>query len=342
MGVLLDEAMADGPVVIRRGRRVVQLNLLAISTGGQYGSFASGFLQGWGAHGSRPDFDVVTGASAGGIVAPLAFAGAEFDQFLSLNAGIDEQDVVTRRSALALLRASALYSTDLLKARVRRAFGDGDLGDVLAARRERGNLLFVGATNLNSGRFEAFDLGEFAYATSLSKAARDDCLTEAVMATSAIPGLFPPQRINGDLYVDAGVREHIFLQGVVRRIREERAERDIDVEVTAYLLVNSDLRVPLRQTETGVLPVARRSFELVIDEGLRQSILQTIALSQQSGWTLRAAIAPEFDDLGCPRDDALFSSCITRALFEVGRNRAEQGDFQWKTASELKTLAEEF
>lgn len=342
MGVLLDEAMEDGPVVMRRGRRVVQLNLLAISTGGQYGSFASGFLTGWTEHGSRPDFDVVTGASAGGIVAPLAFAGSEFDSDLGLNAGIDERDVVTRRGVLSLLRSSALYATERLKARVRGAFGNGRLGDVLAERRARGNLLFVGATNLNTGRFEAFDLGEFAYATKLPDAKRDDCLTEAVMATSAIPGLFPPQRINGDLYVDAGVREHIFLQGVVTRIQEERAERNIDVNVTAYLLVNSDLRVLKQRTETGIVPVARRSFDLLIDEGLRQSILQTVALSEQSGWQLRAAIAPEFDQLGCERDAALFSSCITRALFEVGRTRAAAGDFRWKTAAQLKTLAEEF
>ncbi len=342
MGVLLDEAIEDGPPVMRQGRRVVKLNLLAISTGGQYGSFASGFLSGWSSHGSRPEFDVVTGASAGGIVAPLAFAGSEFDSELGLNAGIDEGDVVTRRNLLGLLRSSALYTTGRLKARVRNAFGEGRLGDVLAERRSRGNLLFVGATNLNTGRFEAFDLGEFAYATDLPDAQRDDCLTEAVMATSAIPGLFPPQRINGDLYVDAGVREHIFLRGVVARIREEREERDIDVEVTAYLLVNSDLRVSKQQTESGIAPVARRSFDLLIDEGLRQSILQTVALSEESGWNLRAAIAPEFDQLGCPRDASLFSSCITRALFEVGRKRAEAGDFRWKTAAELKRLAEEF
>src|SRR5258707_106749 len=42
---------------------------LAISGGGDAGAFAAGILCGWTAHGDRPEFKVVTGISAGALIA---------------------------------------------------------------------------------------------------------------------------------------------------------------------------------------------------------------------------------------------------------------------------------
>ncbi|MGB5701376.1 MAG: hypothetical protein WBM48_01045, partial [Polyangiales bacterium] len=43
---------------------------LAVSGGGENGAFAAGLLLGWTAAGDRPEFSVVTGVSAGALVAP--------------------------------------------------------------------------------------------------------------------------------------------------------------------------------------------------------------------------------------------------------------------------------
>src|ERR1700734_3342833 len=48
-------------------------NYLAISSGGDDGAFAAGLLVGWSARGDRSVFNVVTGVSAGALVAPFAF-----------------------------------------------------------------------------------------------------------------------------------------------------------------------------------------------------------------------------------------------------------------------------
>ena len=52
---------------------------LAISGGGDNGAFGSGFLNGWTASGTRPEFKVVTGVSTGALIAPFAFMGPKYD-----------------------------------------------------------------------------------------------------------------------------------------------------------------------------------------------------------------------------------------------------------------------
>ena len=58
------------------------LEFLAISGGGDSGAFAAGVLCGWTASGTRPTFKVVTGISAGALIAPFAFLGSAYDDLL--------------------------------------------------------------------------------------------------------------------------------------------------------------------------------------------------------------------------------------------------------------------
>src|SRR5262245_20709958 len=48
-------------------------NLLALSGGADDGAFGAGLLVGWSQRGDRPEFDLVTGISAGALIAPFAF-----------------------------------------------------------------------------------------------------------------------------------------------------------------------------------------------------------------------------------------------------------------------------
>lgn len=338
------EALVTGPAPARRAaapRRVVRLNLLALSTGGQYGAFSSGFMSGWTKAGTRPDFNVVTGASAGGLIAPLIFAGPEFDDRLRLNTDVSERDLLRRRGVLELLGANALYDVRRLQTLLRDAV-DAELVEAIGRRWEAENELVIGATNIDTGRFALLDVGSFAADETVPMAMRRDCITEAVLATSAIPGFFPPRRINGQLFTDAGVREHIFLDGIDRALREGAELLNVDLRVTAYLIINSDLRVREVKTDTTLTALAERNFNLVIDEGLRNSLLRTVDVAERAGWRLRAVKAPDFEELGCPSTDEIFSACITRALFEAGEELALGGDITWKGPREIRAAAREF
>ena len=50
--------------------------ILALSGGGADGAFGAGLLNGWTQRGDRPQFAIVTGASAGALIAPFAFLGS--------------------------------------------------------------------------------------------------------------------------------------------------------------------------------------------------------------------------------------------------------------------------
>lgn len=326
MGRIFESNLDDPARVTRRAAQppVVDIHILALSTGGQYGAFAGGFLDGWGARGTRPEFDLVTGASAGGVIAPIVFAGADFDDRLALTRDIGEADVVTSNGVIGiLLGRPSLYGTGPLEARVAGAITP-DMMDAIAQRWEQGDEILLGATDLHSGRFDLLHVGEFAARSKLSFPEKRDCLTDAVMATSAIPGLFPPRPIGTALYADAGLREHIFLDDVAEGLRRQAVAENARLNVQVTLLINSDLRV--REVDVGqnLQEIATRSFDLVIDEGLRNSVLSTIRVAQEAGWNLRAARMPDVDALDCtPKDrELLFSNCITRGLYDAGRAAA--------------------
>jgi predicted acylesterase/phospholipase RssA len=339
------------PLGRAQGVEVFRLSLLAITTGGQYGAFSSGVLKGWTDNG-RPDFTVVTGASAGGIVAPVAFVGTDFDDRLVLNSGIEERDVVRRRLFSGILGSSAVYSTEPLEGLLRNAYDKALIG-AIRERTDTGALLLIGATNLDDGTFVRFDLAEMVNNPDLTEDDKVDCLVSAVLATSAIPALFPPRRIGGALFVDAGVRQHVFLRGVRRAIASEEANarakgRPIRIEVDAYLLINSSLTVRKVKTPTRLLGIAGRSAEIVSDEGLRQSVLRAVDVARSEGWRLRGLIAPEITAEDCPelngvgqKNAPLFSACVTNALFAEGVRLGSSKPVEWLGPDALVEAVEE-
>lgn len=64
----------------RRGE--APFSILALSGGGADAAFGAGALMGLAQAGERPQFSVVTGVSAGALLAPYAFLGPEWDQQL--------------------------------------------------------------------------------------------------------------------------------------------------------------------------------------------------------------------------------------------------------------------
>lgn len=58
------------------------LTYLELSGGGADGAYGAGVLNGWTASGTRPTFLIVSGVSAGALIAPFAFLGPQYDETL--------------------------------------------------------------------------------------------------------------------------------------------------------------------------------------------------------------------------------------------------------------------
>ncbi|MCH2076772.1 MAG: patatin-like phospholipase family protein [Rhodobacteraceae bacterium] len=337
-GTIEDALRGPSAEAILENRSFGKKHILAISVGGQNGAFSSGFLTGWTETGTRPVFDIVTGGSAGAIVAPVAFAGSEFDGELRQNTGISEDDVFERRGPLGALLSTSLSNTGPLE-RMPRRFYDGDaIFEALTEQTADNRLLLIGATELNSGKFRRFDLAQLLQSDEDDDVKRA-CLTKSVLASSAIPGLFPPRLINGALYSDAGVRRSIFLDQIIETLDKTRGRPRAEV----YLLINGALEFSESEIDPSLIDLVGRNFEIVSDEIMRASILRVLDGARFRGYNLRAAAIKETPSCGSDSagslTEGLFSACVTDALFQQGYELARSDD-PWMTAAELERALE--
>jgi len=90
------------------------LNILALSGGGAGGAFGAGALVGLSRLGDRPRFHVVTGVSAGALLAPFAFLGPEWDNELIEAFDTDRAAHLMRPRGLSFLFRPGVYRREPL------------------------------------------------------------------------------------------------------------------------------------------------------------------------------------------------------------------------------------
>lgn len=167
-------------------------SILALSEAGPgafgSGAFGAGSLAGLTRAGKRPQFSVVTGVSAGALLAVYAFAGPDWDPELI--------DANTNGRAEQLLRPrgfGAVFDSRGFRGKPLERLIDHSLSDELlrAVAREAasGRLLLVATTNVDSGETEIWDLGSIAMngGTGARTLFRD-----VLVAAASAPGMFPP------------------------------------------------------------------------------------------------------------------------------------------------------
>ncbi|MEZ0268088.1 MAG: patatin-like phospholipase family protein [Phycisphaerae bacterium] len=274
----LDDRAADS--LLSRARRTAgrgstpaTLNVLAISGGGDYGAFGAGVLVGWGrvsdAGRRRPDFDLVSGVSAGALLAPFAFIGTD-DACLAVErlCRNPRDDWFTNHGLLGLLPTSPSFMSNAGLERSLAAVLTPALVEQLAARSRDGKLLLVSATDLDLGRVHFWDVGAEAEAVAGSGGGADR-LRRIFMASVAIPAVFPPVPLDGALYADGGITPNLFLRfdpgpdGLIARWREAHPN-DPPPRVRYWVIVNHQLNAAPR--------TVRPRWPAVIGAGITASI----------------------------------------------------------------------
>jgi predicted acylesterase/phospholipase RssA len=207
---------ASAPLV--NGR--MQIDVLALSGGGSDGAFGAGVLTGWTARGDRPEFEHVTGVSAGSIIAPFAYLGPKFDpQLREIWTEYRTDELVVPQIINGLLGGQALADTGPLRKLVAK-YIDREFLMAVAKEYKRGRLLTVGTTNLDAKRPVVWNMGAIARHYDDPEAVQ--LFRDVIIASAAIPGLFPPVnikvKVDGKLYdemhVDGGVTRQIYVTPV--------------------------------------------------------------------------------------------------------------------------------
>jgi predicted acylesterase/phospholipase RssA len=253
-------------------------------------------------------------------------------QVRELYANLQQGDVYSQRSVLTLLSSTSLYDTSPLRRKLSALLTDRMVEQLAAENGHR--TLAVMATNLDGGVPEVFDLTSIAADQSKTAAQRHDLIVSALMASSAEPVVFPPEMINGNLYVDGGVRLHVFFANEIQvALIEQGHAVDLTVVVSGDMAVTRDCT---GLNGLGLLSVVGRTASVAIDQLLRNSVEALMVVGLQPGNQARMINAGRLIDYGarelppgtpppgpCKLTDALFDptfeTCLVRNGTDMGR-----------------------
>lgn len=300
------------------------INVLALSGGGAGGAFGAGAIVGMSQSGQRPQFAVVTGVSAGALIAPYAFLGPAWDrQLTQIYAGGSGEHVLQSRG-LGAVFGSSMYRGTPLKELVDRYASD-ELIQAIAREAGKGRLLLVATTDVNTGEPVVWDLGAIAMH---GRSGARTLFRDVLVASASVPGIFPPIAIKipesdgqrDETHVDGGVTLPFF-------IAPSPADMTGDSIGTArsaklYVLVDGQLGEQPRATRLRASAILSRSVSASLNEMLRTSLELTAATAEQSGVTLDYSAIP----ISYPFHGAFdFSTATMRPLFQYAYDCARSG-----------------
>lgn len=304
--------------------------MLTLSGGSEDGAFGAGFLEGWSNLGTRPVFDIVTGISTGGLIAPFAFLGSEHDVTLREVYTTTHRKDVFKSCVLCGVFGAAFSNTKPLRQLIAKHM-TREIFEAIGAEHRKGRRLWVGTTNLDNGRPVIWDIG------ALANSGRSDAYSlfqQIMLATSSIPGLFPPVAISlGDgrhteLHADGGIAFVTFLYPPEITPRQALAEAGINVPRKLYVVLNTRLPPYYEATRPSSFAILKRALHVTVQYKADGDALHIYEIAKRDGLDFHMVMIPE-SFRQKPKED--FDSDYMKALFETGVSQAQVSN-PWLTA----------
>ena len=320
------------------------MDFLVLSGGGANGAFGAGLLLGWATVPPGPDalptFDGVTGVSTGAFIAPFAYIGTDaarerIDRFFR-NPQSDWAGL--RRPISFYPRNASLMELEGIERDLDRIV-DVEFAREIDRATTDGRLLLIQASNIDEQIPGIFDLAEASRRAVETDDARP--LREIILASSAIPAVFPPREIDGTLYVDGGAIGNFYAGGRASATREtfgslwKRSHPDAPIPKTRYWVVlNGALRIAPAVSEPTWPTVAGRAFQLLATSSEITGLRHLYALAELTrlrgdGDVEVRWIAVE-KDVGPQDPMSMFDSKAMQSLSDYGR-RLGADPASWKT-----------
>lgn len=295
-------------------------NMIAISGGADDGAFSAGLVVGWGETGTRPEFDLVTGVSAGALVAPFVFLGRDYDGALSeIFTQYGASDIYTADIMAGLFGGDSLADSAPLAALIAK-YVDRAMLNRVAAERAKGRLLFIGTTNIDAQRPVYWDLGRLAQSQHPSAV---ETFRKVLLASASVPGVFPPVRFpvtaNGrsfeELHVDGGPTREVFFAPSDFSFKTVDKAFGRPIPRRLYIIRNGKLGPEFMVTKETTLGIAQRSLEtLTKNQGIGDLIrMYTRAQDDKIDYNLVAIP----DDFKAPRPKP-FDQGYMQTLYGAG------------------------
>src|SRR3984885_3271264 len=293
------------------------LNILALSGGGADGAFGAGALVGLTRSGSRPQFSVVTGVSAGALIAPYAFLGPAWDEQLIDIYTTGRAEHLLQPRGLGALFASSTYSGTPLKELVDRYATDA-LIQAVAREAAKGRLLLVATTEVGTGEPVVWDLGSIAMNGGPGAKA---LFRDVLVASASIPGMFPPvvirvqeqEALYDEVHVDGSITVPFFVPLALAEPLQDDIGRARGAAV--YVIIDGRLSEEPLAVRLRATTVLSRRGSAGLNHMLRTTLELTATNAELRGAKLKYAAIP----ITYPEAAAFdFRAETMRSLFRYG------------------------
>ena len=291
-----------------------------LSTGGGDGAFGAGLLNGWSESGKRPQFALVTGVSTGALMAPFVFVGSSMDDrlkraYTEYNAGDIFEDVKTPESLVDTWPLKRLIAKEVTP----------ELLAAVAEGHKAGRRLFVATTNLDASRGVVWNMGAIA---ARGDEAALKLFRDILLASTAIPGLFPPVLIdveangkpNKEMHADGGLAAQLYTAP------ETMLNGSSSYKLPAtelYVIVNTGLSPEFQITDRSLLGVLGRSIAVGVRSMMRVAVDRAASFAKRSGVPFYVAYPALAQTDAQAR--GVFDSEFMKSLFELGVTRGKTG-----------------
>jgi hypothetical protein len=303
--------------------------ILALSGGGGAGAFGAGLLVGWSQIGTRPEFTIVSGVSAGALIAPFAFLGSGYDSVLQQVLTSSYSSPLSQFNKLGIF-SSGLPNTEALK-RLVAQFVDEEMIERIAAEHRRGRRLIVLTTNLDAQRSVVWNIGAIA---ASDRPDRLEIIRSILVASASIPGVFSPVLINveadgqrfAEMHVDGGVTRNLFVAPdpvlAAGSFLPPRASGRI------YIIVNNKVAPDFQVVENSLLPLVERSVSTLVKANTSSVLLASYQFARANRLDFNlAAIDPSYPVSTTEN----FDRDYMLGLFQHGIERAHSNQMWQKT-----------
>jgi hypothetical protein len=310
------------------GRPVIRA--LALSGGGPDGAFGAGLLAGWTASGRRPQFQVVTGISAGALIAPFAYLGSGYDGVLrEIWTQYQTSELITAQLLPGLLGGASLADTAPMEALIARYVDRAFLAKI-AAEYNKGRVLLIGTTNLDAQRPVVWNMGEIARKGTPEAV---ELFRKVLMASAAIPGAFPPVNIkvevDGQMYdemhVDGGTTREVFVGAVQAPIRDLDKLYEMPPHYEVYIVKNGKLGVDYQEIKPKTLSIASRAISTLLLRQNAGDIYRIYRGALDGGVAFNLIAVPDTFDA---KPAQAFDPAYQTTLYDTGFKMA-RGGIKW-------------
>jgi predicted acylesterase/phospholipase RssA len=297
---------------------------LTISGGGDNGAYTAGLLNGWTAAGTRPEFKLVTGISTGALIAPFAFLGSKYDaELTTFYTKITAKDILEERSLVGGMMSDAMADNAPLLRMTRKSVNDEVL-KAIAAEYAKGRFLLVATADLDARRPIIWDMGKIA---SLGTPEAADLFVRVMVASAALPGVFPPTMIEveaggrryQEMHVDGGIMAQVFAYPVGIKASEVLAAAAR--KRTLYVIRNAKLDAEWASVQRSTMSIAGRAVASLISTQGVGDLYRIYATTQRDGLDFNLTFIPASFQVPHPAEfDNNYMRKLYDAGYEFGRN----------------------